>query len=564
MKYENLKLMTIFSLSTVAALLFGWYSLATNPNFQDYKGDQWNGYKELPASDSLFENGYDVLHYDIGIDLFFKEKKIEGEVSIKFVPLKQLNSLTLNFSDKMSVEKVISENGEEKFNHKSNLLTVDKTLEKGDTTSITIKYSGNPSKNKNFFFSKINGVEVVYTLNEPENARDWIPCNDRPYDKATTNISITADSLFTSVSIGKLDSVTTKSETGKKTYYWHTAYPVATYLISFMSSRYVVGTSEYVSSLNGSKLPLYIYGFPWQSGKYKEILDDHKEMIGIFENYFGEYPFAGEKYAVAAFLWEFGAMEYPTVSGFGSGFIDSYPAQKNVFVHELAHHWFGDAVTLSDWKDIWLNEGFATFCEWLYFEELGKRNGKDYLTNIFDYAKLPEMLEGKIYDPQDLFGSNVYIKGAWVLRMLRKEMGDEQFFKGLRAYFQKFKFRNSSTSDFVTVMTQFHGNDLTTFFDQWVYSGRGVVMLSVSKPVVKKNGSKYSVEVEIIQKQQEKRIYDFLLDIEFKEGGKEGKSKTETKRVKNKKEKLSFELDFYPKELKLDPNNFLLFWQLDD
>ena len=561
MNYQNLKILTVFSLSTIAAFLFGWNALLNGPNATDHGDFAWKGYHIKRIGTGYSTRNYDVLRYDISMFVDPVKKKIDNRVRVTLTPVSDIERLEFDLSSDLTVRNLTMGKKQIEFSHVSDRLIFDSDLKKGDTAEIVAEYSGDPSRKRNFFFGRINKVEVVYTLNEPENANDWLVCNDTPDDKALVSFAITADSSLTSVSLGHLDSVSTNGAEGLRTYYWRSGIPLPTYLISFFTSRYVVGRSEYQSTTSGKMLPLYVYGLPWQGSKFDRILDDHKHFFEVFEKYFGEYPFPGEKYSVAAFLWQSGAMEYPTVSGFGSRLIDDYPAQQNIFIHELAHQWFGNSVSPKGWGDIWMNEGFATFCEWLYLEELDRKEKTNTLARALIYAKEPEYLKGPLLNPEDLFAARVYIKGAWFLRMLRNETGDEKFFTAIRDYYETFKYGNASTEDLIKIFEKASGRDLRDFFDQWVGSGEGIVVLKVGEHTTTEKNRKYISTVEIKQVQSENRVYNVLLDIRYTGNGKTVVKKT---RLNRKTQVIEVELDFKPDRLELDPDNFLLFRLVDD
>lgn len=560
MKYRNFKIVTTFILAAVYGLLFGWNSLYYQSS-KSGETSEWYGFnKRLEIHDTLSKSGIDVLHYDISLDIDYLKKNIESTVEITLVATDQSDGLSLDLSEDMEIKELAVEGKKAEFSRVGDKVRINSAKLKKDTLTIIVRYDGNPSLRKNFFFGRINNLPVIYTLNEPENARDWLICNDIPGDKATLNFAITNDSGFTSVSSGNLDSVTSKPGSAKKTFYWSTDYPIATYLISFYSSKYVAEYGTF-DGISGKNLSLSVFGFPWQKGKLKRILEDHKDFIKVMEKYFGEYPFQKEKYSVVAFLWQMGAMEYQTASGFGSGFIDNYPSNMNIFVHELGHQWFGNSVSPLTWKDIWLNEGFATFAEWLYLEESGKREGQDYLGPALKEEKKPHYFPGPIYAPEEIFSSGVYIKGAWVLRMLRHELGDEQFFKFLKEYYNRHKFSNADTKGLVEIVNEISGRNFDDFFDQWIFSGEGIVSLQAGKMQFEEKNGKYKVSLKLKQVQEEKRTYNMLMDIRFS-GDK--KSVTKTFRLNEREMVLSIDLDFKPSKFELDPENYSLFRMADD
>jgi aminopeptidase N len=197
-------------------------------------------------------------------------------------------------------------------------------------------------------------------------------------------------------------------------------------------------------------------------------------MIEFLAMTFGEYPFINEKYGMAQFGWTSGAMEHQTLTSMGYLLVTGDRRYDNIVVHELAHHWFGDAVTLKNWKNIWLNEGFASYCEALWEEnQKGKQAYFDYMKD-FDYG----YFSGTVYAPEGFIDNyavyaTVYQKGAWVLHMLRGVVGDTIFFNACRQYFERYKYINAETSDLSSIFEEFYRQKLDWFFDEWVYKGTG-------------------------------------------------------------------------------------------
>lgn len=552
MKTQTLKIVTVYLLSFFAGILFGWNSLAGRAADINSEIENAAGYN-LHYNKTIFQDTleYNVLNYTVDLTLEPKAKRIKSQVEIIVARYKPSAEVVLNLSENMKIEFVSIDGKKVEFKRTGDNVYFSDSNTKPDTITIRAEYSGEPGKNKNFFFGKINGNQVIYTLNEPENARNWLLCRDTPSDKAGLQIRIANDSEFTSVSVGTLDSTYIEKTTGKKVYSWSSRYPIATYLISFYSAPYTSLFDSYKRE-DGDSLELSIYGFKWHEEKFRIILADHKEFFSIMEKYFGKYPFVEEKYGVAAFLWQAGAMEYQTISGFGTGFIDNYPQNVNIFVHELAHQWFGNSVTPKTWKDIWLNEGFATFAEWLYLEESGRRTEKDILSPRLALEKNPHLLSGQVYGSEDLFTLAVYIKGAWVLRMLRHEIGDEKFFAMIREYYKIHSYGNASTADFQEVATKFADKSLKQFFEQWIYEGEGIIELKPGEMKSVKKGDVYEVLLPFSQVQEEEREYNFKLDIGF---SKSGISQIHSFRIDKRNELIKLNLPFKPDKFIIDPNH---------
>ncbi|MEW6652786.1 MAG: M1 family metallopeptidase [Bacteroidota bacterium] len=508
--------------------------------------------EKLAEYNPLTQRALDVIHYTLKIDLDTKKKKVNGDVTIRMkINDPSAKSIPLNFYDNMLVKSVQINGVETSYIHDSKILSIQNNNTEQDSVNVRIIYSGTPKSLGfgSFNFETHQNHPFVYTLNEPVFASTWFPCIDLPDDKAQADIFITNDSCCVSLSNGKLIGV--KDAGSKKTYHWKTIYPISTYLIAIYSGKYKSFSQKYVS-VTKDTLNLTYYAFESNLENAKKDFADHPEYFKVFEEIFGAYPFVKEKYSVAEFLWQYGAMEHQTLTGIGTKFVGGNKFFTDILVHELAHHWWGNAVGPKTWKDIWLNEGFATYSEALYWE---KRAGPKALQTTLN-AKFGTFNSGKLYDPGDaLFGNLVYYKGAWVLHMLRKEIGDEKFFKSLIEYLKLYKYSNASTNDFKTVCENVSGIKLTQFFNQWVYNGEGIIELAYdwSSEV---SGSNFSFVLNTEQLQNGYDIYKFPLEIKIIY--EENKSETKVLRIEKRQQRFYFILNKKPKDILIDPDKWLL------
>lgn len=451
-----------------------------------------------------------VLHYTVKLDLFPEQKRLKGNVTLQFVFTDSLQKIfRINFYDNMRIHKVLWNGSATNYSNYKTSLTVEPKIIL-DTNYVEIIYEGKP-KNlglSSFVFGEINGKSLIYNISEPTYASTWFPCNDILTDKAKYDFYITNASSQVSVSNGSL--IEKFDSNGRATYHWRTNYELPTYLAAIYSSDYKILHDNYLTG-SGDTVPLQYYVLPADLENAKIDFEEHPKILKVLSQLFGEYPFAKEKYGVAEFLWQNGAMENATITGIGSNFVTGAKMFNDIYVHEASHHWWGNCVSPATWKDVWLNEGFATYSEALYDEVVFGRDAlfsnmrKNFRTDF----------EGTLYNPGDnLFSSKVYKKGAWVLHMLRWEVGDENFFAILHQYFDLYKFNNASTDDFKKVCEGVSKKDLSKFFEQWVYAGGNVPVVNYRWKIKQDEDSTYLV-LNLQQVQKGETAYHFPVEVKF-------------------------------------------------
>lgn len=492
----------------------------------------------------------DILHYSIKIDLDTKKKEIIGDIIITG-QLKEESSekIILNFNDGFKILKLMLNGVNTFYFYEDDKIKIVPNEEIVDSFKINIRYKGHPESLGfgSFIFTEHEEKPVVYSLNEPIFASTWFPCNDLPSDKVLTDLFITNDSSMVSVSNGVL--VGTETENGKTTYHWKTIYPIATYLIAIFSADYKHFQDKYIS-VNNDTMSIDYFVFQDDLENAKKDFSIHPNAIKHFSELFGEYPFIKEKYGAAEFLWSLGAMENQTITGIGKNFVSGNKFFTGMLVHELAHQWWGNAVTLKNWNDIWLNEGFATYSEALYWE---KENGRKALRSTM--RSFNTNFSGiKLSNPNNLFSRIIYNKGAWVLHMLRRELGDEKFFDILRTYYETYKYKIASTKDFVDLIKSKSNKDLSKFFDQWIYSGEGKIELEYNYKQ-KFIDSIYVISITIEQVQEGWENYNFNLDFDFYlEGGIKIRKKAY---IDSRKSVLKYLMDRRVLKIDTDPDIWL-------
>ncbi len=417
------------------------------------------------------DNSIDVRYYNLDLKLFPDENRIKGTTEIKLMSeVDSLDEFYLDFNQGMNVSGVRLNSETATYSHTQGKIVIqlERNYSDGEMISVEVDYDGNPEASGfgSFAFSSFLSDPVVWSLSEPYGASDWFPCKDTPADKAdSSDVWITCAENLTGVSNGLLKETVVNGD-GTKTYKWKNNYPIAQYLISIAVTDYDEYFDYYHYSETDSML-IANYIYPGRIPQYKNNLDKTIPMIEIFSEKFGEYPFLKEKYGHAEFGWS-GGMEHQTISSMGN-------FGEGVIAHELAHQWFGDKITCADWHHIWLNEGFATFSEGVFYENYYDKNRyNSFIVNEMNYARIAR---GSIYveninSINEIFSpARSYAKGGIVLHMLRGVLGDELFFETLQNYLtdQELAYGVATTEDFQRVAEEVSGKDLEYFFNEWIY-----------------------------------------------------------------------------------------------
>ena len=494
----------------------------------------------------------DVFKYNLSFDLYPEEKMFIAKAVLTGEVLDQnIESIDLNFYENFNIKKLLLNGVSTEYENEGTRLSIPYTSEIGKEFSIEVFYEGTPKKAglDGFVFGKRNDQSLIYNLSEPTFASTWFPCNDLPFDKTIMEMSITNDSSAVSVSNGVLVDI--KTNGSRKTYTWRTEYPISTYLIAIYSSDYLSFSDNYIS-LNGlDTMKIEYYVLPDKFENAKVDFSSHVRMLEVLSQLFGEYPFLKEKYGVAEFLWYPGAMEHQTITGVSSNMISGKNFFEDTYVHELAHQWWGNAVGPKSWKDIWLNEGFATYSEALYYEAI---SGKKALQSTM-ISKYSSNFSGILSEPGPyLFTRIMYDKGAWVLHMLRWEVGDSNFFNILKTYYETYKYSNASISDFQAVCEEVSGINLDKFFEQWVYSN-GQIELEYNTQITKSENG-YLVKIPLQQVQEDYEIFYFPLEVKMKFD--DGLEKMFRYEIMSRDTTLEMLTDAIPDSIELDPDRWLL------
>ena len=416
------------------------------------------------------QDNFDVTEYLVAIEFDEASESITGAVNMTATSLVNgLQLVELNLLDNMNVTFVTVAAWGQAYSHQNDILAITLTdpVDQGESFTVRINYDGSPTSGGlgTFGWNKYNPGgegEAAWSLSEPNGARNWWPCKDRPDDKALVEEHWTVRSDWIATGNGVLLGVDTVLG-GKKRYRWRATHPLTTYLVSVAASNYSTFSHSY-TPLAGGSMPIDYYVYPEDLSDAQISFSETAAMIEFFAQTFGEYPFVEDKYGMAAFPFG-GAMEHSTNTSYGYWLINGNHNYDYINAHEISHQWWGDSISPETWLDIWLNEGFASYSEALWFEHLNGFSGlKNYMNTLYR-----DSFAGTVYDPDELFSRTVYNKGAWVVHMLRGVMGDVAFFESLRGWYTTRGDDVANTAQLQANQEAHHGSTLDWFFQEWVY-----------------------------------------------------------------------------------------------
>ena len=417
--------------------------------------------------------GYDVKHYTLDIKYTPDTDVLAGAATIRAQATQHLSAFNLDFEG-LTVRAVTVDGRAATWSRNGGELTItpSATLRRGKVFTAVVTYDGIPEiiRDPNLgdagVFATDDGVTII---GQPDVAATWFPVNDHPLDKATYDINVTVPKGLEAIANGNLKGKSTAA--GWTTWRWSAPEPMASYLATTVVSEFDVksywaGGVRYIDALD-PKLPKNLYDTAAAS------FARQPEIVEFLSGLFGRYPFTTSG-GIVDNNNEFGfALENQTRPIYAPGFFRSAEGGDSVVVHELAHMWYGDSLALSRWSDIWLNEAFASYAEWMWSE----REGLGTTQEIFDayYNGIPaddEFWELPIGDPgpTNLFEGAVYDRGAMTMHALRLEVGDQKFFRILKTWARENKGGNVSTAQFIAHAEKISRMQLDDFFTAWLFT----------------------------------------------------------------------------------------------
>lgn len=449
--------------------------------------NKYIGFVDYPSGGILSENQakYDVVFYDLDLTVNSTEKSIAGFVTIKLTSLADgLDKIELDLFEHLIVQETEMNGVQQKFTRDKDKLWINlnKPLRAGEVIDFKIVYHGQPMEAKlppwrgGFNWSKdANGDDWIGVSCEGEGAKIWFPCKDHPSDEPdSVAVHITIPEPYYCASNGLLRSITFP-KSGFKTFNWVTNYPINNYNVNISIAKYDLVTRQYTTDRN-TTMPVVFYVLPQNRSKADELINMAVDMLTVYRKYFGEYPFANEKFGLAE--TDYLGMEHQTLNAYGNKFsYDIISGNKfdQLMLHEMGHEWWGNKVTANDWADTWIHEGICTYGESLYhLDKTGENGYHEYMQSIKRRIKNRKpIIIKRNANTSESYHMDVYSKGAYLLHSLRYMLGDSLFFKTIKEFAMDsaYTYRNRVvTADFITLVKKNSPVDYTKFIHNFLYT----------------------------------------------------------------------------------------------
>lgn len=406
---------------------------------------------------------YDVLHYDLVVDYAPASNRLTGTATLTVRAVEAVRRLALDLND-LRVSKVLVDGERARHRQQRARVTVDlgRELHVDEEVELLVAYSGRPHPMRG-----LDGdagweelAEGSIVASQPHGAPSWFPCNDRPSAKAPFRLELSVPTEFDVVANGVPGPV--RRTAGRVVRVFEQPEPMATYLATVHVGSFVEVEQD------GGPVPVGFVAPRPLRDQVAAALADQPAMVAYFHEVFGPYPFSRYLAVVTPDELEI-PLEAQGLSIFGPNLLDDGWDSQRLVAHELAHQWFGNSVTLSSWRDIWLHEGFACYAEWLWSEHSGRDSADERARH--HHARLldkPHDLLLADPGPDLMFDDRVYKRGALTLHALRLEIGDDAFFEVLRTWTSRFRHANASTADFQRVVADVSGRSRTELLDRWL------------------------------------------------------------------------------------------------
>lgn len=379
-----------------------------------------------------FNLGFHIRHYVLKLTYRVAPNRLDGEATLTAVAWKDLDAMTLDLVDNLTVRRITAHGSGgravriarfKQSNQKLRIYFADPVAVDSEFT-LVIRYGGNPRPRRTTWgdigWEELENGSLV--ASQPNGAPSWFPCDDTPDEKATYDFTITADSPYTVVCNG--DLLDTSRGGSTTTWHYRTMHPMATYLAT-------VQVGEFTRLDLGGRCVAFVPADLIPDAKRE--LADQNQMLELYERLFGDYPFSRYTVVVTEDDLEI-PLEAQGLSIFGANHMREASKWERLVAHELSHQWFGNSLGLAQWNDIWLNEGFACYAEWLWFEHCGTPVEESARHHYAGLARKNQDLLLGDPGPRNMFDDRVYKRGALTVHALRVLLGDDNFFTAVRAY----------------------------------------------------------------------------------------------------------------------------------
>ena len=477
----------------------------------------------LSASADKYPRNYniDILHYAFELVLSDTTNEISGTASITILFKKaDIKQFRLDFMNKtaerkgkgMEIEVISLDSTIVRYTHNNDEIFVQLPTpsSSGSTMVFVIRFHGIPAGGLRIGQTKY-GDRSFFSENWPNKTRHWLPCIDHPYDKATSEFIVKAPFHYKVISNGLLLEETNVDAAIRLTH-WKQSVPVSTWLFVLGLADFAI---QHVGEVYGKSIQTWVYPKDRDAGFY-DFAEPTKRVIEFFSGYIG--PYAYEKIAnITATIS--GGMETSSAIFYGENLVTGRRTKliRNIVIHEIAHQWFGNAITESTWDDAWLSEGFATFFTQLFIEHVyghdeyvqGLLDSKKMIYKYYETGADYSIIADRSAEDGPVTNVITYQKGAWFLHMLKDLVGDETFQTGIQSYYRQFMNANATTGDFLNAMEKASGKNLKTFFNQWLYHSENLMISGIWKY----DHVKKEVIIKLDQSQKRKYLFDVPVEI---------------------------------------------------
>jgi aminopeptidase N len=432
---------------------------------------------ELPLSMAA----YDVRHYDLDVLIDPNERRIEGVSSVMVEILEPIATFEINLDNRLDILSVTSDGADCSFRHAGGIVLVDLPVPwgAGERHTVTFTYGGRPKVAlrppwiDGFVWSETpSGAPWIGVTGQGDGGDNWWPCKDHPSDEPDEgmDIAITFPSGLVGLSNGRLVDEIDNGD-GTTTTRWRVSYPINNYLVTVNIAPYVRIEEPYLGIDGTLEETLVFWSIPEYEQYARTMWRQMPRILEVLGRRFGEYPFFEDKFAVAHAPYY--GMEHQTLVAYGALFTDNAYGFDDLLLHEVAHEWWGNKVTVSDWADFWLQEGFATYAEAIFvLDTVGEQRYLDYMSRLRQRVdNRHPLIRGQNLTSAAAYSDDIYFKGAWVLHSLRWLLGDDDFFEVIWRFSNdpEFAYGLVSSDDLVNLVRVVSGREIGWFWDRYLY-----------------------------------------------------------------------------------------------